>query len=443
IYSKDLYILSEISAASVQIIPEYHYDPQGFMRNFTIKDLNEQSDKLSNDSKIADFAAEFNIKYNLEPEMISGSGAYKLKEIKTSQHIILELKEDWWGNKLEAEHMKAYPEQVIYKIISDKNSAILALKSNELDVLSRMLPENFQELKDEPEIVKRFNLTSPDQFTYVYIGFNCKNPKLDLLTRKAIGHVTNRERIIDLTFGGLATEVNSPISPLKAHCHKGLTDMNFDLVKAKELLAESGWADSDGDGILDKEIEGKRVPLSLAFKYPSSSSSAKNIGLLIQEEAERVGIEFKLVAREWTVMLEETKKRDFDMFFAGWSAAPIPDDLKQIWHTSSDTYDGSNRVGFGTEATDKIIDEIRVTLDETKRNELYQTIQEEIHKEYPYIFLFAPKNCIAVSKRFENTNTYSLRPGYFPMRFKLKESVAKRANKNTAEEKKEEKTETH
>lgn len=442
VYSKERYILSESVAATSQIIPEYHYDPQGFMRSFEIAELNNQNnlEKLNNNTKIVDFAETFNTKYNLEPETIVGSGPYKLKEIKTSQHIILERKENWWGDKLDLDYMKAYPQKIIYKIIPDNNGAILALKSNEIDLFARMTSESFNELKEDPEIVKRFSLTTPDQFSYAYIGFNRKSPKLDKLTRQAIGCITDVDRIIDLTYAGLATPVNSPISPLKAHYHKGLPNLKFDLAKAKELLKEAGWADSDGDGILDKEIEGKRVPLTLSFKYPQASATGKTIGLLMKEEAKRVGMEIDIISREWTVFLEETKKRDFDMYFAAWSAAPTPDDLKQIWHTSSNTYDGSNKVGFGTEETDKIIDEIRVTLDEAKRTELYMKIQEKISEDYPYLFLFVPKNCMAISKRFENIETYSIRPGYFPMQFKLKESVAKQA---TDKEEQKEKEDTH
>lgn len=439
VYSKERYILSESVAATLQIIPEYHYDPQGFMRNFEIPQLNDQNniEKLSTNAKIVDFAKDFNTKYNLEPETIVGSGPYRLKEIKNSQHIILERKENWWGDKLDLDYMKAYPQKIIYKIIPDNNAAVSQLKSNEIDLFTRMTAESFNELKEDPEIAKRFTLSTPDQFSYAYIGFNCKSPKLDKITRQAISYITDVNRIIDLTYAGIATPVNSPISPLKAHYHKGLPDSKFDLSKAKELLAAAGWTDSDKDGTLDKNIGGKLVPLELSFKYPASSNTGKTIGLLIKEEAERVGVKVELISREWTVFLEETKKRDFDMYYAAWSASPTPDDLKQIWHTSSDTYDGSNKVGFGTEETDKIIDEIRVTLDKTKRTELYMQIQEKISEDYAYLFLFVPKNCIVTSKRFENTETYSLRPGYLPMQFKLKESIAKRANK---QEKKTEET---
>ena len=79
--------------------------------------------------------------------------------------------------------------------------------------------------------------------------------------------------------------------------------------------------------------------------------------------------------REWTVLLEEIDRRDYQMIIMGWIKDPGLDDFKQLWHTDSYKNAGSNFVGFGDAESDALIDSIRGELDETKRNAMYQSFK--------------------------------------------------------------------
>ena len=171
---------------------------------------------------------------------------------------------------------------------------------------------------------------------------------------------------------------------------------------------------------MDKEINGQRVPLNLTIKYNNGNERRKNYALLLQENAKKAGVKIEVLGREWTVFLDEAKGRDFEMVCLGWVQSPTPDDLKQIWHTESNTPDGSNYASFGTPESDKIIDEIRVTLDEQRRNELYMQIQQIIYDEQPYIFLVSLKERIAIHSRFANADATIARPGFNEKAFTLK-----------------------
>jgi peptide/nickel transport system substrate-binding protein len=89
------------------------------------------------------------------------------------------------------------------------------------------------------------------------------------------------------------------------------------------------------------------------------------------------------------------------------------DDPKQFWHTTSDTPNGFNRFGFGNAESDQLIDEIRRTLDEEKRGELYMRLQEIIYEEQPAIFMYATKDKIAIHKRFKGVEMSLVKPTYF------------------------------
>lgn len=427
VYTK-LYHLAELIVSTMPVYPTYHYDAQGLMADFTILELNDPAnlDRLMQDQRIIDFAEEFNNNYNLDPEQIKGAGPYNITEIITSQHIKLERKKEWWGDNVEEAHIAAYPQTLLFRVLSDDNNAILSLKEQELDVMTYIPEEKFTELQEDERVTKNFNLKASDGFAYRYIGLNKKTPQLnDVRVRKALAHLVNKEDIANDLANGLATIVNGPVSPLKSHYNSNIATVAFNIQKASALLKEAGWSDSNGDNILDKQIDGQLVSLSLKVLYPKGKQFYKDVAQILKDEAIRVGVDIQLVSAELSVIIKRLKDRDFDLYILAWGQSPTLDDFKQIWHTDSDTYEGSNMVGFGNQESDQLIETIRVTIDEQARTALYMRFQEIIAEEQPYIFLIAPKLCSAIHKRFKKAPAISLRPGYFVRLFELDENYTK------------------
>ena len=426
VYSKQRYFRAEESCGQETfILPEYHYDPEGIMRNFTVQQLGDpqNQDQLKKDASIIRFANEFNDpKYSLQKGLIVGCGPYNLSEWETRQRIVLERKENWWGDKIKDNKMlQANPPRIVYKTIPDITAAISNAKDGQLDVIRSIQPTKFIDLKDDANFHSTFDLSQPEQFAYYYIGFNMKKPQFtDKRVRRAITHLINRDEMIESIFESLAVKTNGPINPKKKYYNTDLEDIQYDIEKAKALLAEAGWKDSDGDNILDKMIAGKKETMTIDYKYNQGNMVRKSIGQLLKDEAERVGIEVTLSPVDFPTLISDADKRNFDLVALAWVKTPGLDDMKQIWHTSSDVEGGSNRLGFGNAASDAIIDEIRTTLDPEVRKDLYFKIQKMIYDEQPCVFLFVPRELIAIHNRFEGTETSSMRPGYRESSFKLR-----------------------
>ncbi len=423
IYSKERYFLANSSAGGLLILPEYVYDSLQLMRKFSVEELDnpKNTERLSINDDISRFADAFNGN-KFDREIVSGCGAYTFKKWETGQFITLERKKDWWGDKSKNPLMKAYAPAITYKMVNDPKTAITQMENEDLDIMASIKPDEFVDLKEKKEFTRKYELTTPDQFAYAYVGFNTKNPKLaDKRVRRALAHLVNRDDIIETLYKGLAVKTNSPINPKKPYYDKSIPDIDFNPEKAKAIFAEAGWVDTDGDAILDKIVNGKKTNMELIYKYNNGNPIRKNIGVLLQEEAKRIGVKITIEAREWTVFLDDTKKRDFELVSLAWVQSPSLDDLKQIWHTSGDSPDGSNRVGFGNKESDAIIDKIRITLDQTERDSLYKRIQQIIFEEQPYVFLCVPSERISIHKRFEGRSTSAARPGYSPHMLYLKE----------------------
>lgn len=424
-YSSQQYFAAEYSSGGmVQIIPEYLYDPEQIMRGYTIRELNdpENTNKFSFDKELLRFADLFHDeKFQRQPGFVSGAGPYELIKWETGQRVILQKKENWWGDQLagKSPRFEAYPDRLNFEIINDWTTAINALKGRQVDVIRNIRAKDYRDLEGNERFRSSHHLFQPSSLSYTYVGMNMKHPIFsDLKVRKAFNHLVDKTKVIDIIMYGLADPTNGPIHPSKAYYNDQLEAYEFDLKKAQQLLEEAGWTDSDGDGILDKEIDGARTDFSVTFKYNSGNSQREKVGIFLKENARKLGIDMQVVSREWTVYLDEVKNHDFDLFCLGWVQEAVLDDPKQIWYT--DAYNGgSNYVGFGDEATDRLIDELRAELDEGKRNQMYMELQERIHEQSPYIFLYTPLNRLTMSKRFDNTEPYVARPGYFARGLKL------------------------
>lgn len=421
------YILAEEAIGSMVILPEHHFDPKGILKNYELADLIDQQKAAKiadSDQRLQEFTDEYLLpKFSRESEGIIGCGAYKLKEWVTGQHIILERKDNWWGDNLgdKIPGLENNPKEIHFKIMRDQTSALAALKAQELDAIGQIQPNDFQDLKKDKNFQRYYDLHDPINPAFYFVGMNTKSPKLsDKRVRRALAHLMDVDEVIETVQFGFGQRTVGPVHPNANYYHSGLDLIQQDLEKTQSLLAEAGWEDSNNDGTVDKEIDGERVELELEYLVSSSSNNEKNTALLFQESAKKAGIKVNIVSQEFTVKTQNTVQHKFELSAGGWQASLALFDPKQIWHTDSYRVGGSNYVGFGNQETDALIEEIRTTLEEDKRNELYRKFQEILYEEQPYIFLFFNRNLIALSRRFK-AEASSVRPGYFPNTFEIKQ----------------------
>jgi peptide/nickel transport system substrate-binding protein len=422
VYTNTTYMLAEAALSSLALLPEYVYDPEATFRPFTVADL--QNDSIANLRKadLQAFAEKFQ---RSEPTAVTGCGPYALTEWKSGESILLQKKKNWWGTPLAEKHLtlKANPAELLYKIIPDNTAALTALKDGQLDVMSEIEPLSFIELQQNNYVKDKINLYTPPYLSYYYIALNGNTPALaDVRVRKALAELTDVDQIIQSAMHGLAQRVNGPIHPSNLYYDHSLPLIPFNTENVKLLLEEASWRDSDGDGILDKLINGNKESLSLRFLYSTGNQTGEAVALLLQQAAAQVGVGIQIEGKVFGEAVKAYRGRDYDLAYFLWSNMPGPPDLKQIWHTDSDTPTGANRTGFGDSASDALIDSIRTTLVEEKQKDLYLRIQRRIYAEQPYIFLYAPLERIAINNRFK-AGTSALRPGFSVRHFQLQPSI--------------------
>lgn len=424
--TKRPYMKSEYVTGALLIYPMYKYDPQGLMKNIPLETLLDpvKSEELGNSNPVLQqFADAFNSpKFTMDSTLVGGCGAYKLSAWKTKEVLKLTRKKDWWGNNLvddPSDMLVAKPQEIIYRILEDPNTAIALLKTKELGVLTNIPNALFEQLQKDPQINNDYVLHQPTTMQYAYLGLNGKNPKLeDKRVRKALAQLTDVEEIIKVVKKGQAEAIAGPILPTQSYYNKNLALIKLDIEKAKQLISEAGWSDTDGDGIVDKVIQGKKIPLTISLKFATANNSGESIGNILKTNAIKAGVQIELVPTESGQLMEQANARDFEIILLAFNSEPDYDPY-QIWHTNSAEPGGSNRFNFGNAESDALIEKLRSTLDEKERTVLYQRFQEMVYDEQPCIFLYLNKVTMAIQKNFTNARTSIRSPYYFENYFDL------------------------
>lgn len=424
IYFKKYYILTMEALTQFPILPSYNYDPNQRLAQVPLADLMDTSKvaKYLNDPGMKAFADEFQQpKFANDPNFVTGSGPYRL-QTANDQGTILVKKENWWGDKL-AEQIPllgAYPKRLVYKVVKDENVIENMLKNGELDIVAGSLsPSKFMEMKQKDSLATNYNFDVMKPIQYNRWLINTTKPILkDLRVRKAMAHIVDYDHLIKNIRSGLGARVVSNILPSKRYYAKDIVPYDFNIQKAKDLLAEAGWADSDGDGYLDKMMDGKKTKLVIELLVTSIKSS-QLYAESITETARLAGIEIKSVPTDLTEVTPKTKIGDYETAFIATAFFPGLTEMRQRYHSKSLAPAGDNRSLFVNPKLDSLIELIAAEENEAKRDQLYIQAQQILHEELPEVFLFTPDQPIITSKKFEAVLTDN-RPGYYEQLFRLK-----------------------
>ncbi|MBT7726809.1 MAG: hypothetical protein HN702_05410, partial [Flavobacteriales bacterium] len=366
--------------------------------------------------------SEYFTKYNSDdnsyiPKKLVGLGPYQVETMETDEYIILEKKRNWWGENNKSIYNQNYPDKIIFKIIKEDAAVYLSLKSNKIDVSNRIGTKSFTKLRERKYFNNNYDSDYIDRYAYSYMGFNCKPDGIefkkfftDKKVRRAIAYTIPVDDIIEVILDGKASRQAAEISPLKRTYNDTLKLIPLDIEKAKKMLDNSGWIDTDGDNIRDKIVDGEKLQMSFKLSYMSSPIS-KEIVLMIKESMYKAGVDAIPTPMDFTLFYKNAQEHKFDAMMGGWGGSASYSNPMQLWHTTSWVTKGSNFCGFGDAESDSYIQEANSSLEYEKHKAALWKLQAKIYDEQPYVFMYASKNKIAISKRFENRNMYTERPG--------------------------------
>jgi len=406
--TKERYFLNEsVLGQEIKILPRHYYDPDNLLKNVSVRDLLKDPSQLNENVK--KFADNFNKNYNRNP---MGSGPYKFHRWKTGQEIELTRDPNYWGTGQPGID-QAYVDRLKFRVVNNFDAALVRLKSGSLDYMEVLQPVQHVRGTNSERFNREFKKYEYYAPTYSYIGWNNNHPIFrDKRVRQAMTYLTDRKQIVKSVLFGLGEVVDSHIYFFRPEYDKSLRSYPFDPQKALALLNEAGWKDTDGDGVLDKVIDGKKVPLRFEIKVNSGNAVRKSVALVLLDELKKHGIAASVRELDWTIFLNDVKNHQFDAVVLGWQMSTTEPDAYQVWHSSQAANKGSNAISYKNARVDEILETYRREFDAQKRIQMYKEFQEIIHDEQPYTFLYVAKRVSAVHRRFQGVEIFpdGLRP---------------------------------
>ncbi|MFK5925654.1 MAG: peptide-binding protein [Desulfuromusa sp.] len=318
-----------------------------------------------------------------------GTGPYRFAEWVGGEKIVLESNPDYFEGQ-------PYIKRVVYRIIPDISTQFLELQTGSLDFMG-LSPLQFDRQTDTPAFRRLYNKYRYLNFGYTYLGYNLNRPIFqDKRVRQALSYAINKQELIDGVLLGYGTVATGPYKPDTWVYNSDVPTYLYNPDKARQLLAEAGWKDTDGNGILDKD--GKELAFTIVTNQGNDLRS--KTGEIIQRRFKEIGVEVKLRIIEWATFLKEfINPGNFDATILGWTGGPEPDQYN-IWHSSKTGPRELNFIGFKNAEVDKLLEQGRRVFDLQQRKVYYDRFQEILAEEQPYTFLYVGEALPAVSKRF-------------------------------------------
>lgn len=326
-----------------------------------------------------------------DPTRVIGSGPFKFQEWKQGDSVTLVRNDDYYGKVpiIDSYTLRIWP---------DQTGVVNALLNNEIDAAG-LEPADIAGVEGQPGI----QVVHYPTRGFAYYEFNL-NPDVttkwqDQRVRQAMLYALDRDSIVSDILLGYA-DVAQGTQPVVSYAYAPdqiTTHYTFDVDKANSLLAEAGWADSDGDGVLDKDGES----LSFELLYGGGSPLADQLVAYMQDAWKAVGIDATPRALEFPALIEATTTNldwDVALYNFSWDATFIQDAM-----FGCNQYQvGFNDMKYCNPDLDTIDDEAKRTFDEARRRDLLIQATNIVNEAQPATILYFPQGHAAFRDHLQN-----------------------------------------
>jgi peptide/nickel transport system substrate-binding protein len=217
--------------------------------------------------------------------------------------------------------------------------------------------------------------------------------------RKAFALAIDKNEVVE---GALLNQGLASIGPFRPGSwayNTRIEDYTPNTELALKLLAEAGWTKGEGGWLYN---DGRRFVFTLLVNQ--GRTERIKTAAIIQSQLKAIGVEVKIRVVEWAAFIKEFVHTGyFDALILGWTITQDPD-IYDVWHSSRAFKGGLNFIGYKNAEVDELLEKARSTFDVSVRKECYDRIQEILHAEQPYCFLYVPYSFTALHKRFHGVS---------------------------------------
>jgi peptide/nickel transport system substrate-binding protein len=357
--------------------------------------------------------------------LMMGSGPYRMAAIprgpqdldnqwRPGNDVVLVRNEQYWATKPALEGLR-------YRTVTDELARYVSYTNGEGDMMMPASVQFRKVLSEDPGFERTnyalnwVNMRSG----YSFIAWQCGpragkklTPFHDVRVRRAMTMLIDREQMIRDIYDNIGVVSKGPMNPESPGSNPALKPLPFDPEAARRLLAEAGWADRNGDGILENEANER---FEFEFTRASGGATVERLTDFLKSSFAKAGIVMKVRVVDWSVYTEIIKTRDFDALTMGWSANAPESDPRQIWHSDSTREGGDNFTQWRSPEVDALIERGRREMDFASRQLIWQEMEAAIADGQAYTFMRVVPWLRFIKRSYGNVQTY--KKGLEPQEF--------------------------
>ncbi len=304
-----------------------------------------------------------------------GTGPFKFDSWDKGSEVRLTANKDWWASDVPVAQGGGGPnvDTIVFRSITDNSSRVASLAGGQLSGADGLTPDDVPTVEENEDLKV---LTRPP-LNIGYLALNCqKEPFTDAKVRRAMALAINMEEIVEAFFGDTAQVATNAYPPTVPFWREATEPYGYDPDEARSLLEEAGL----GDGF-DMELWFMPIPRPYM-------PDGRGVAQAMQRDLEQVGINAKLVTREWGTYLEETSRGTHDACILGWTGDNgDPDNfLNVLLSSKSATPENALNVAYyKNPELDEVLDQGASTIDENERRRLYEEAQVIVYEDVPWV----------------------------------------------------------
>lgn len=292
--------------------------------------------------------------------------------------------------------------RIVWQFIPVPAMALTQLIAGEADVDGSVIGPDDVRRVSEAGHLSTVRYPTP---VYGFVGFNLSDPRAaarphalfaDRELRRALSMGIDREALVRATLGDLGEVPVGPVSRSLWIWTDSVEQIRFDSAAARARLAELGWRDTNGDGVLDRG--GRRLAFRLIV--PSSSGLRRRAAVVLQDQFRRLGVAMEIEELEFNAFMSRARAGRFDAYFGAWAQDPSPASIRDTWTSAG--IGAFNYGGYANPEVDRLVDEALAAPDRAAARVRWREAVSRLNADAPAIWLYAPVAVAAVHRRFEN-----------------------------------------
>lgn len=294
-----------------------------------------------------------------------GTGPYKFDNWTPGASFSLVKNPDYFNPERAAQNDK-----LTFKVISEDSARTIALENGELDLMINVPSTDAQKIRDNSKLAL-------DEYTSTHVEYftvnETKAPFDNVKVRQAISHAIKKDDIVIAAINNEGATFDNYIGAAAIGYYDVVTKYDYDVEKAKALLAEAGYADG------------------FTFTCYVSNSTRATSATVIQANLAELGITMNIEQMEASTFYEKTGNGEHDACLAGWVANAEPDNTYRPLFTTERAGAGGNRSFYKNPEVDALVDKAAVSRDKAEVQKCYETILKTLSDEAVWVPLYSPK----------------------------------------------------